>query len=252
MARELLTTTHRLEENMALMQGEIKGHFQIGCSTTLGKYLIPQLVANFREHYPHVRIDVLVKGRQTIFDRLTRGDIAFGVSSKRIDHQSLEYVDFCKDEIVLIVPIDHPWARFGEIYCDDLLDMPIILREPSSGTNESLFAALREHDITPDMLNVKMIVGSSEAIAVAVEEKLGIAFVSQIVARRAESIGRIARITVQGLKPYHQIYFARNLNLLLTPSQNTFWEFFTASRKLTKNESARAQNDALPCTPTQG
>ena len=225
MAREMMTTAQRLEENMASLQGDVVGHIQIGCSTASGKYLLPHLIARFREAFPTVRVDVLVQQRGLVLEQLLSGQIGFGVTSRKQDHSDLEYLPFFHDELVLIVPADHPWAAFGRMTLDDLLDIPLILREPGSGTSESLFHALLAKGITPDMLNVVMELGNAEAIVMAVEENIGAAILSRLVAERSLATGRVALIEVDGIQLKRTLHIARSLRFPGTRSQAVFWEF---------------------------
>jgi len=183
MARELLAMSWRLDETMISLQGKVVGEINIGCSTASGKYLLPGLIARFRKQFPQVRINVRVTSRNSVIDRLLTGQASLGVTSKLIEHRDLEYQDFFTDEVILIVPADHPWTSYRMVYPDDLLDEPMILREEGSGTREVLMEALRKQDISPDMLSISMELGNAEAIEMAVEEGLGLAFVSKLAPR---------------------------------------------------------------------
>jgi DNA-binding transcriptional LysR family regulator len=63
-----------------------------------------------------------------------------------------------------------------------MLDEPMILREDVAGTREVLVEGLQKHDISPDMLNIAMVLGNAEAIVMAVSEGIGVAFVSRLAA----------------------------------------------------------------------
>jgi DNA-binding transcriptional LysR family regulator len=231
MARELLALAWRLDETIASLQGEVVGEIDIGCSTASGKYLLPGLIARFRERFHQVRINVLVSSRNAVIERLLSGQIALGVTSKRIDHRDLEYREFFSDEVILIAPVDHSWASYGLIYPDDLLDEPMILREEVSGTREVMLEGLHQHDISPDMLNVAMVLGNAEAIEMAVEEGIGIAFISRLAASRCLEAGRIAEVRVEGMSLQRNIYMARNRRLPTTRAQAEFWDFVHAAEK---------------------
>ena len=225
MAQELLSSVRRLDETMASLQGQVIGEIDIGCSTTSGKYLLPGLIARFRDRFPQVRINVLVTSRQSVIDRLLAGRVSLGVSSKQVEHRDLEYQDFFTDEVILIAPANHPWASYRLIYPDDLLDEPIILREEGAGTLDVLYQGLLEHDISPDMLNVAMMLGNAEAIEMAVEEGIGIAFISRLAAARGLELGRIVEVEVEGMPLRRRISLARNRRLPATRAQAEFWEF---------------------------
>jgi DNA-binding transcriptional LysR family regulator len=230
LARELLTSAQRVEQTMLSMQNEVIGEMSIGCSTASGKYLLPGMIARFRREFPQVRINVLVTSRESVINKLLSGEICLGVSSKQIEHVDLEYQDFFKDNVILIVPADHRWAQYRKIYPDDLLDEPIILREDVAGTREVLMEGLLKRDISPDMLNVAMVLGNAEAIEMAVEEGLGIAFVSRLAASRGIALGRVVEVAIEGMELTRNIYLARNRRVLLTRAQENFWEFVIRSR----------------------
>jgi DNA-binding transcriptional LysR family regulator len=231
MARELLTSAQRVEQTMLSLQGEVVGEMSIGCTTASGKYLLPGLIARFRKEYPQVRINVVIASREAVIAKLLSGDVSLGVSSKLIEHADLEYQDFFKDDVILIVPASHRWARYRKVYPDDLLDEPLILREELAGTREVLIDHLRQRDISPDMLNIAMVLGNAEAIAVAVEEELGIAFVSRLAAWRGIALGRLVEVSVEGMELSRNIYLARNRRQPLTRAQSKFWEYVECSKQ---------------------
>ncbi len=231
MARELLTSAQRVEQTMLSLQGEVVGEMSIGCSTASGKYLLPGLIARFRKEYPQVRLNVVIASREAVIAKLLSGEVSLAVSSKLVEHVDLEYQDFFKDDVILIVPASHRWARYRKIYPDDLLDEPLILREELAGTREVLMDHLRQHDISPDMLNIAMVLGNAEAIAVAVEEELGIAFVSRLAAARGMALGRVVEVSIEGMELSRNIYLARNRQQAPTRAQAKFWEYVNFSKR---------------------
>jgi DNA-binding transcriptional LysR family regulator len=245
MAKELIGFAHRLEETMVSLQGEVVGEMTIGCSTASGKYLLPGLIAAFRQLYPLVRINVQVTSRNSVLEKMAVGDVALGVSSKRIDQRDLEYRDFFTDDVILIVPADHPWSGYARIYPDDLLDEPIILREEVAGTREVLFDALRQRDIYPEMLNVAMELGNAEAIVMAVEEGIGVAFVSRLAAARGLELGNIQEVIVDGMSLHRSISMVRNNHIPPTRAQIEFWDFVNTKEAQDKLMGKLASVDSL-------
>lgn len=224
MARELLTSAQRVEQTMLSVQGEVIGEMTIGCSTASGKYLLPGMIARFRREYPQVRINVLVTSRESVINKLLGGEVSLGVSSKQIEHNDLEYQNFFRDDVILIAPASHHWAQYRKIYPDDLLDEPMILREETAGTREVLVDGLLKCDISPDMLNIAMVLGNAEAIEMAVEEGLGIAFVSRLAAARGMELGRVVEVEVEGMNLVRNLYMVRNRKQLFTRAQIEFWQ----------------------------
>jgi DNA-binding transcriptional LysR family regulator len=229
-ATELLSMGRRLEDTMASLHGEVIGEINIGCSTTSGKYLLPILISRFRQQFPQVRINVHITSRDNVMRKLLSGEVQLGVSSKRLDYHDLEYEDFFTDDVILVAPASHWWANYPVIYPDDLLDEPVILREEGAGTREVMFEGLRRHDVMPDSLKVAMVLGNAEAIGMAVEEGIGVAFISRLAACRGIALGRLVEVKVAGMPLSRCLYLARNRRLSMTRAQTEFWDFVIASR----------------------
>jgi DNA-binding transcriptional LysR family regulator len=234
LGKELLVNANRLEETMHSLQGIVAGEMTIGCSTTSGKYLLPGLIAKFRQDYPQLRINVFIYSRETVFKLLMSGDIPLGVSSKILDYSEVDYLELYTDEVILIVPSNHPWVKSRLIYPDDLLDAPLILREENAGTREVLMEGLKQHDIQPDMLNVVMTLGNAEAIEMAVEEGIGISFVSRLAALRGLELGKIVEVEVAGINLQRNIYLARSQRFPPTRAQMEFWQYVKSMPKIVR------------------
>ncbi|GAB4503884.1 MAG: selenium metabolism-associated LysR family transcriptional regulator [Anaerolineales bacterium] len=224
-AREVINAARLLEDNLQNVNNEVGGELIIGCSTSAGKYLMPTLLSSFQRRYPAVLPRVKIMGRDSVVERLLNETIPMGIASKRLDHRDLECVPLFEDRVILIVPPDHPWAKYGRALPSDLLDQPFITREESSGTCEVVMEGLKANSITLDSLNVIMELGNAEAIEMAVENGMGIAFVSEMVAARGLALGRIKKVNVEGLDLQRTVYIARNVNRPFTRAQNLFWEF---------------------------
>jgi DNA-binding transcriptional LysR family regulator len=84
--------------------------------------------------------------------------------------------------------------------------------------------ALSKFDISISDLRTLLTLGNSEAIALAVQEGLGVAFISEMVYDRL-SEGRVARVDVQGMEIVRDIYIARHNRRATTVAQNAFWDF---------------------------
>jgi LysR family transcriptional regulator, low CO2-responsive transcriptional regulator len=233
MVREVLRAARLMEDSLQDIKNEIGGELLIGCSTSAGKYLMPALLSMFQQEYPAVHPRVKVMGREGVYDRLLNHVLPFGVSSKQFEHRDLETMPLFEDRIFLIVPASHPWAAYGKATPDDLLDQKIIMREEMSGTCETVMQGLKSYGITPDMLNITMELGNPEAIEMAVERGVGIAFVSEMIAARGLAVGRVKKVELQGMDLHRIVHMARHVNYPFTRAQNLFWEF------------AKAQHDKL-------
>ncbi len=236
MVREVLLAARLLEDSLYEINNQIGGELLIGCSTSAGRYLLPILLAEFRQSYPAVHPRVKVMSREGVVERLLDRLIPIGVSSKFIEHRDIVCTPFFEDRIVLIVHPAHPWAKYGHALPSDLLDQPIVKCEETTGTCETVAEGLKQHQIPTDSLNVVMELGSTEAVAMSVERGVGIAFVSEMVAARGLALGRLKKVEVDGMDLRRKIYMARHIGFPFTRAQSLFWDFVKSQYEKINNE----------------
>lgn len=225
LAREAVALSQRIEETMESLKGQIHGHLVVGCSTTPGKYIFPQILAKFHGFYPYVRTTCQVSSQADTIKKIVSGEAHFALFSIPIEgNPDLEIRHFMCDPIVLIVPLDHPWAKRSELYPAELKEASFIMPEMNSGTYAAVEEALAQHNISMKDLDIPIILGNAEAIALAVQEGLGIGFISQMVVDRFCS-AKVALVPVKGMDICRNIYISRSNRRPPTAAQTAFWEF---------------------------
>lgn len=244
MARELLDLSRRIEETMRSLEGQVVGHLVIGCTSTAGKYVLPLVAAAFSQYHPNVQVTIEMCNCASVVDPLLAREVHLGVSSTKIVHRDMECQPFFTDHVVLVVPADHPFAHHPPVRPIELLDQPFILREEGSSTCRMVQERLAEHGLSLDQLQVVMVIGNAEAIEVAVEHGLGIAFISRLAARHGLELGRLVEVPVEGLRLERPLYVVRNSRCPKTPVQARFWDFVKEHRKGISQALNRPPNSA--------
>lgn len=227
LARDIVSRSIHIEEVMKSLEGEVHGHLLIGCSTTPGKYVLPPLLARFHRFYPKVTLACHVASQQQTLEGVCEGNAHFALLSRPdAACKSIELQEFMDDHILLIAPVAHPWASRDEIEPEELYTADFILREDGSGTRLVVQDALAKVGIDINRLEKLLELGNSEAIAIAVQEGIGLGFVSQVVVARLVQ-DRVVPIRVRGLNLKRKIYIARSLRRPPTIAQSVFWQFIT-------------------------
>ncbi len=226
MAREMVGMSIRIDECMETLKGEVFGHLQVGCTTTPGRYVLPGLLAGFLQRYPKVEATCHVGTRQRAVEMLCEGQLHVALAGALEFGRDLEFRRFMSDPIVLIAPLTHPWAQRPSLGPDDLLLADFIFREEGSGTRATVAEGLARLGLSLDRLRTVLTLGSAEAIALAVQEGIGVGFVSQTVVERLVP-GRVAPILVDGLHLEQDIYLGRYPRRPGTSAQTAFWDFVT-------------------------
>ena len=226
MAQEMVSISQSIDNKMESLKGDVYGRLTVGCSTTVGKYVLPFLLASFMQQYPKVEASCFVTPRKIAVQMLCDGDVHLALASKQELNNNLEFSRFITDQVSLIVPLDHPWAERPFIEPHELLNANFIWREEGSGTRYVAEEKLREHGILVEQLKTILTLGNSEAIALAVQEGIGVGFVSQMIISRLVD-GKVAPVKVRGLDVKQEIFIGRDANRLGTTAQTAFWQFVT-------------------------
>ncbi len=229
LAREMINLSTRIEETMCAGQGIVKGHVIIGCSTSPGKYVLPHLIGAFRQKYPDTHFSVQVLTRQQVEEQLLTKQLHIGVLGLPARSKDLECFPFFTDDLVLIVPAQHPWAARGCIHPKELYQAEWVVREGSAATRQTVVTLLNSAGIRVDDLRVTMELGSVEAIEAAVEAGHGVSFVSRVAVQHGLALKKIKVVRVKGLHLQRQIYLARNKLRPCTCAQLKFREFVESS-----------------------
>jgi DNA-binding transcriptional LysR family regulator len=224
-ARRLIRDSIEIKEMMASLQDKIVGHLRIACSTTTGKYILPQLAARFHNRYPWVKVSIMSCTPEYIVPRLLEEEANLGVLSRETYAEGLESQEFFTDDIVLIIPTNHPWAARHSIDPSELIGSPFILREQTSGTRQVMLIELGKHDIHLDDLNIFLEVGNAEAIVETVSAGFGVSFVSRLAAASALREKRVLAIPVRDLELKRKVYMVRRTFETPIRAQEVFWGF---------------------------
>jgi DNA-binding transcriptional LysR family regulator len=228
LAREAVALSIRTDEMMVSLKGSIYGHLIVCCSTTPGKYILPNLLARFHRKHPQVRVTCQVTSQVEALRSVVEGEAHFALFSVDYTHYAdIEAISFLRDPIVLIAPLNHPWAKRGEIDYEELMDGEFIMRESSSGTFNAVQDVLTHQNISMNDLRILLTLGNAEAIALAVQEGIGVGFVSQMVVERL-CRGKVAEVRIRGTDISREIYVGHNRRRPATNAQTAFWSFLAA------------------------
>lgn len=167
-----------MERRVREMTGEMGGSLNIGASMTVAENMLPALLGQFRKKHPDLNVRLKVGNSESIVSMVEHNVIDLAIVEGSISNKNL-LVEACRDdELVVIMPPDHPLAKNETLTVDQLMPYQFICREEGSGTREAIFNYLIEQGY-PDGWTVCMELGSPEAIKGAVEAGMGLSVMSK-------------------------------------------------------------------------
>ncbi|TNJ67190.1 LysR family transcriptional regulator [Paenibacillus hemerocallicola] len=203
----------------------LEGRLQLGASLTIGEYILPRLLGPFSKEYPSISVSLKVMNTTQILEEIFNHQLTFGLVEAPIHHPDVKTEIVLNDELMLIVPSDHPLADQASITLDDVLLHPFILREQGSGTRQVMEEELRRVGYGTDRLKIVMELGSTGAIKSAVEAGLGITLLSPTAVRHETALGIFKVKSIEGLTFTRHFYSIYLQAALLPISAVTFLTF---------------------------
>lgn len=161
---------------MAQFKDLERGEVLLGASATIGSYILPELLQSFRRRYPNIALSLQTGNSSFIEKLLLEGAIDLGFIGMPAQNPILHVEPYLIDELVLIIPPDHPFKDKKEISPAELAGETIIWREKGSATRTLSEAYLSAHKVKAVRV---MEVGDCEAIKRLVAAGTGVAFISK-------------------------------------------------------------------------
>lgn len=210
--KSLVKDAGALQNALTDLRSTVSGTLNISASTIPGEYLAPRLMAEFRQLYPQVRMTLKVGDSATAADDVASGraDIGFVGSVPAKGSANLTAVKVADDSLVIIAPPGHAGGKSpGRL--NQLADLPLILREPGSGSRRVFENALADAGMKISDFGVGLELDNNQAIMSAVSAGLGFSAVSALAAEPAAAQGAVTIVPVSGIKldrPLFLIYDA--------------------------------------------
>jgi|SRR5579884_72448 len=210
------------EEAMVAMQelkGLESGLLVVGASATIGIYLLPEVVGEFRKRHPGIKVSLRVGNKRHTLERLLQNELDFGLVAGPITHDALSPEPYLDDELVVIVSPAHRFARQKIVYPGELRRETFLVRESGSGTQELMDERLSQLGVEPaDTMQL----GSTEAIKQAVAANLGISIASRYTVEAELAGARLCVANVPSLRLQRRLLLVHHKDKRLSKTAVAF------------------------------
>jgi DNA-binding transcriptional LysR family regulator len=205
----------RAAEIDVLLSGEGgPGPLSLGATLTIGNYLGPLLIERYWQRHPGSRVSLQVGNTSRIASRVAEFELDLALIEGDYSDPALTLTDWIDDELAVFCGPHHPLAGAGEIPIERALEEIWVVREPGSGTRQTLDRAMSRHWMR---WKIGLELEHTEAIKRAVETGRAIGCVSRLALKEAFGRGRLVEIKVTGLVLQRRFYFVLNRRKYRTP-----------------------------------
>ncbi|HEX3573939.1 MAG TPA: LysR substrate-binding domain-containing protein [Rhodopila sp.] len=193
-ARAVLARAEAAELVLSELGGLKRGTLAVQASQTIVSYWLPRYLVAFRRAYPGIDIRLTVGNTAQVATAIHQGTAELGFVEGVVEDPVLEGRVVGRDQLVIVVGPEHPWAAGGAVSPQQLLDIEWVLREAGSGTRSMFEAALEGFGISPSKLHVVLELASNEAVRSAVEAGMGATAISASVAAPSIEAGLLHQV----------------------------------------------------------
>ena len=224
-SKEILALYANTEKELGKLTGLVKGSLTIGASSTIANYLLPCVIADFHKIHPKTRINMLVGNSRRVVEMLNSGVIDLGLVEGDVTRQKISVEKLVQDELILVMSPTHPWVGRKSIPISELAEQSFILREEGSGTRQMIEKHLSKYGMSPQHMNISLILGSTESIKAAVEQGMGLSILSRWAVRKETQDGSLKKATFSEVRLFRNFSIVYGKNNYFPHIFETFVEF---------------------------
>jgi len=143
-ARRIVQAAEDAELEMRELHGLNRGEVRIGIPSMLGSYYFPPILMAFRHRYPDLQLTVIESGARKIQQMISEGEIDLGVIAGDTPPDDLETHPFLRDQMTVVMPLDHPLASRERIDVADFFGEDLVVFKQGYFHREVLDRLARE------------------------------------------------------------------------------------------------------------
>ena len=195
------------------------GRLRVASTLTVATTIFNDILRSFIDAHPDCELTFRCENTATVERMLLSNEIDLALVEGQIVSPLIVQHEVLDDELVLIVPPDHPFAKKRSIAMHELSSLPFILREQGSGTRDIFDQTMALHEIP---FTVRGILNNAEAIKLAVAEGLGASVISKLAIKRELARGELKAVKIQDLSFLRKFRVVYHRNKYLTEDMKDF------------------------------
>jgi LysR family transcriptional regulator, transcription activator of glutamate synthase operon len=198
-ARRILAEVEAATDEMQAFTGVRTGHVTVGTMHTMGPVDVSHALAVFHQRHPGVELTVREQSSEELAEMLRDDvvDLAFLSVTERMESHGLRLRQLVSEELVVVLPSDHPLAAHDEVRMAELAGEQFISYREGARLRELLMFAGRRAGFEPQ---IKLESNESERIRRLVARHMGVAILPRSDADRPGSDVAMATLIEPSLR----------------------------------------------------
>lgn len=188
-AHEILVAAAALEAGAAGLRVDGRETTRVAASNTVAECLLPGWAGQLRAQHPGARLHAHPGNSEEVLAAVIAGEVDLGFVECPSVPRTVASRTVARDSLVVVVAPDHPWARRRRgITRAELAETPLVVREPGSGTRQTLERAV------PELVDPLLELPSTAAVRTVVLTSGAPSVLSSLAVQNDVAAGRLVRV----------------------------------------------------------
>ena len=148
-ARQIFSLEERAHSLLNTVGNQFAGRLHIG---TVGPFFVMKQLARYIDRYPLMHVTLESANSDSIYHKLLNYEVDVGIIGSDYNDPRLDLICLGEHEVVIAVPVTHPWAHRSQLNIEELDGQRIIMREKGSMTRRALEEVLAAQNIRPNIV----------------------------------------------------------------------------------------------------
>tara|TARA_R110002096_G_scaffold42144_31_gene113861 strand:- start:2813 stop:3712 length:900 start_codon:yes stop_codon:yes gene_type:complete len=125
------------------------GRIRIAVIPTIAPFFLPGVLGSFAKSHPEVKMIVQEDTTQNVIRRCSHGEVDLAILALPIEAKYLETESLFEEELVLVMPNDHPLSAMEEIQLVDVEPYPFVMLDEAHCLSDQIASFCRRQSIQP-------------------------------------------------------------------------------------------------------
>lgn len=125
------------------------GRVRVGAIPTIAPYFLPDLLRQFSSEFPKATLIVQENTTDVLLKSCTQGEIDLAILALPIPAKYLEVEELFEEELLLVLPPDHPLVEKPKIRLSDVEPLPFVLLDEAHCLSDNIVTFCRQRSVQP-------------------------------------------------------------------------------------------------------
>ncbi len=125
------------------------GRVRVAAIPTIAPFFLPELLKRFRAGFPHASVIVQEDTTDKLLQKLSDGEVDVAIMARPFEARSLDIEDLFEEELLLVLPTDHPLCGKPQIRIGDIESLPFVLLGEAHCLTDNVLSFCRHKAFQP-------------------------------------------------------------------------------------------------------